>query len=151
MTYTAHEVLGGVYEKTVKMTVDRRLAYMPYAQAGWREGTPKEFPTNTFFRHTLYSHSSKILRVSVNINNTTGKVVQIMVDTHNATAAVNCSRTTSRQVTYALRELGLTNDAITALKNYMDSTPHGVVVRRCGRDWVDDAAGKVVYAGGATV
>lgn len=104
MTYTAHEVLGGVYEKTVKMTVDRRLAYMPYAQAGWKEGTPKEFPTNTFFRHTLYSYSSEILRVSVNINNTTGKVVQIMVDTHNATAAINYSRTTSRQVTAALRE-----------------------------------------------
>ena len=104
MTYTAHEIHGGIYEKALKMTVDRRLAYMPYAQAGWREGTPKEFPTNTFFRHTLYSYSSKILRVSVNINKVTGCVVQIMVDTHNADAAINCSRTTSRQVTAALRE-----------------------------------------------
>lgn len=36
MTYIAHEVISGVYEKTVKMTVDRRLQYAPYAHAGWR-------------------------------------------------------------------------------------------------------------------
>ena len=35
-TYTAHEILRALYEKTVKMTVSRRLWYMPYAQAGWR-------------------------------------------------------------------------------------------------------------------
>ena len=34
-TYTAHEILVLLYEKTVKMTVSRRLRYMPYAQAGW--------------------------------------------------------------------------------------------------------------------
>lgn len=59
-TYTAHEILGGLYENTVKMEVSRRLRYIA-------------------------------------------------------------------------------------------SQPHGVVVRRCGRDWVDDAAGKVVYVGGASV
>ena len=36
-TYTAHEILGGLYENTVKMTVSRRLRYAPYAQAGWRD------------------------------------------------------------------------------------------------------------------
>lgn len=33
-TYTAHEILGGVYEKTVKMTVDRRLRYISSNPSG---------------------------------------------------------------------------------------------------------------------
>jgi hypothetical protein len=36
-TYIAHEIIGGLYEKTVKMEVSRRLRYAPCGQAGWRD------------------------------------------------------------------------------------------------------------------
>ena len=146
-TYTAHEILGGVYEKTVKMTVDRRLRYMPYAQAGWRDYDVYDQNGATTDRcKAMYSYSSLIFTATVD---SCGNV--FMIDTYDAKASADCSRTTSRQVTLALRELGFTDAVIAALKRYIASNPRGVVVRRCGRDWIDASTGEVVYAGGLSV
>ena len=146
-TYTAHEVHGGLYEKTVKVTVSRRLRYMPYAQAGWKDyAVYDNYGMTTDHREAMYSYSSLIFNATVTANG-----VVTMIDTHDAKASADYSRTTSRQVTLALRELGFSDAVVYAIKRYIASQPHGVVVRRCGRDWVDDAAGKVVYEGGAAV
>lgn len=146
-TYTAHEILGGLYENTVKMTVSRRLRYMPYAQAGWKDyAVYDNYGITTDHCEAMYSYSSLIFTATVNVNG-----VVTMIDTYDAKASADCSRTTSRQVTLALRELGFSDAVVYAIKRYIASQPRGVVVRRCGRDWVDDAAGKVVYAGGAAV
>lgn len=133
MTYTAHEIIGGLYEKTVKMTVDRRLRYMPYAQAGW-----KDYGITTDHCKAMYSYSSLIFTATLNVNG-----VVAMIDTCDAKASADCSRTTSRQVTLALRELGFSDAVAQAIKRYIASQPSGAAVRQCGRD--------VVYAGGATV
>lgn len=146
-TYTAHEILGGLYENTVKMTVNRRLRYMPYAQAGWKDyAVYDNYGITADHCEAMYSYSSLIFTATVNVNG-----VVTMIDTYDAKASADCSRTTSRQVTLALRELGFSDAVVYAIKRYIASQPRGVVVRRCGRDWVDDAAGKVVYAGGASV
>ena len=146
-TYTAHEIFGGIYEKTVKMTVDRRLRYAPYSQAGWRYYDVYDQNGATTDRcKAMYSYSSLIFTATVNVN---GDVT--MIDTYDAKAKANCSRTTSRQVTLALRELGFTDAVAQAIKRYIASQPRGVVVRRCGRDWMDTATGEVVYAGGLSV
>lgn len=146
-TYTAHEILGGLYEKTVKVTVSRRLRYMPYAQAGWKDyAVYDNYGITTDHCEAMYSYSSLIFTATVDVN---GAVT--MIDTYDAKASADFSRTTSRQVTLALRELGFSDAVAYAIKRYIASQPHGVVVRRCGRDWVDDAAGNVVYAGGAAV
>ena len=146
-TYTAHEVLGGLYEKTVKMTVDRRLRYAPYSQAGWRDyEVYDQDGATTDHCKAMYSYSSLIFTATVNVN---GDVT--MIDTYDAKASADCSRTTSRQVTLAMRELGFTDAVIAALKRYIASNPSGVVVGQCGRDWIDTATGEVVYAGGLSV
>ena len=146
-TYTAHEILGGLYENTVKMTVSRRLRYMPYAQAGWRDyDVHDQNGTTTDRCKAMYSYSSLIFTATVD---SCGNV--FMIDTYDAKAKANCSRTTSRQVTLALRELGFSDAVIAALKRYIASNPSGVVVRQYGRDWIDTATGEVVYAGGLSV
>ena len=147
MTYTAHEILGGLYENTVKMTVSRRLRYMPYAQAGWKDyDVYDQNGATTDHCKAMYSYSSLIFTVTVNVNGD-----DTMIDTYEAKASADCSRTTSRQVTLALRELGFTDAVIAALKRYIASNPSGVVVRQYGRDWIDTATGEVVYAGGLSV
>ena len=147
MTYTAHEVFGGIYENTVKMTVDRRLRYMPYAQAGWRDyAVYDNYGTTTDRCQAMYSYSSLIFTATVNAD---GDV--IMIDTLDAAAKANYSRTTSRQVTLALRELGFSDAVAQAIKRYITSQPSGAAVMQCGRDWVDTATGEVVYMGGGTV
>ena len=146
-TYTAHEILGGLYEKTVKMTVSRRLRYMPYAQAGWKDYDVYDQNGATTDRcKAMYSYSSLIFTATVNAN---GDV--IMIDTYDAKAKANCSRTTSRQVTLALRELGFSDNVVYVIKRHIASNPRGVVVRQCGRDWIDTSTGEVVYAGGLSV
>lgn len=146
-TYTAHEVLGGVYEKTVKMTVSRRLRYAPYAQAGWTDTVTRD-SSGKKQSHTaaMYSYSGLIFTATVNEND-----VIDMIDTQDAKAAANCSRTTSRQVTLAMRELGFSDAVIVALKRYISAAGHEVYLLLSGRDWIDSDTGEVVYAGGAAV
>ena len=106
-TYTAHEILSGIYENTVKMTVDSRLRYAPYAQAGWRYRKTLSGSTEA----VLYSYSSKIATVLIDAHGTTRRV-----DTSGGDAALDCSRTTSKQFTLAMRECGLSDSVIQAIK-----------------------------------
>lgn len=132
MTYTAHEVLGGLYEKTVKMAVSRRLRYAPYSKAGWRDR--KTVSGNT--AAVLYSYSSKIATVWLDAHGTAYRV-----DTSGGTAALNCSRTTSRHFTLAMRECGLSDSVILALKPALAGGD--VVVLVCGK-WILYSTGEVI-------
>lgn len=131
-TYTAHEVLGGLYEKTVKVTVSRRLRYMPYAQAGWRDR--KTVGGNA--AAVLYSYSSKIATVWLDAYGTAYRV-----DTSGSDAALNCSRTTSRHFTLAMRECGLSDSVIRALKPALAGGDMVVLV--CGK-WILHSTGEVI-------
>ena len=146
-TYTAHEILDGIYENTVKVTVSSRLRYAPYAQAGWKDYDVYDQNGDTTDRcKAMYSYSSLIFTATVNAS---GDV--LMVDTYDAKASANFSRTTSRQVTLALRELGFSDAVAQAIKRHISSNPLGTFVIHYGRDWIDTATGEVVYAGGVSV
>ena len=134
-TYTAHEILGGLYEKTVKMTVDRRLRYMPYAQVGWRE---RKLGTREAALE-MYSYSSLIFTASFDCG------VLCDISTRNADAAMNYSRTTSRQVSAAMREIGLTDSTIARLKKWFASDPKHVTAVYIGRgEWIEASTGEVI-------
>ena len=130
-TYTAHEILGGIYEKTVKMTVSSRLRYMPYAQAGWLREDDNRF--------TMVSYSSRIFKAQVSACG----VEEISV--RNADAAINYSRTTSRQVSAAMQEIGLTDATIARLKKWFTSDSKHVTAVYIGRgQWVDACTGEAI-------
>ena len=130
-TYTAHEILGGIYENTVKMTVDSRLRYMPYAQAGWLREDDDRF--------TMVSYSSRIFTAQVS-----GCGVE-EISVRDADAAINYSRTTSRQVSAAMQEIGLANDVIARLKKWFTSDPKHVTAVYIGRgEWMDACTGEAI-------
>lgn len=130
-TYTAHEILGGLYENTVNMTVDSRLRYMPYAKAGWLREDDDRF--------TMYSYSSRIFTAQI----TSCGVEEISV--RDADAAINYSRTTSKQVTAAMREIGLADDVIARLKKWLTSDSKHVTAVYLGRgQWVDACTGEAI-------
>lgn len=131
MTYTAHEVLGGYYETYKQVEVNSRLRYMPYAQAGWRREKDNYF--------TMLSYSSRIFTAQI----TAFGVEEI--STRNADAAINYSRTTSRQVTAAMREIGLTDSTIARLKKWFTSDSKHVAAVYIGRgEWMDGSTGEVI-------
>lgn len=131
MTYTAHEIHGGYYETYKCVEVASRLCYMPYAQAGWRREDNN--------RVTMVSYSSRIFTAQI----TAFGVEEI--STRNADAAINYSRTTSRQVTMAMREIGLTDSTIARLKKWFTSNPKHVTAVYLGRgEWVDGCTGEVI-------
>ena len=131
MIYTAHEIRGGIYDTYKHVAVDAKLRYMPYAQAGWLQEKGNCF--------TMYSYSSRIFTVKFD---DTG-VAEI--STRDADAAINYSRTTSRQVTMAMREIGLTNDTITKLKKWFVNNPKHVTAVYIGRgQWVDACTGEEI-------
>lgn len=111
ITYTAHESMG-YYAKDCKVFVDAKLRYMPYAQAGWCIEQSGE-------KRTMYSYSSAIFTATVWAGGLT-------ISTENADAAIDYSRTTSRQVTMALRELGLTDKRIATIKKVLTAPVWGV-------------------------
>ena len=130
-TYTAHEFLGGIYEKTVQMTVSSQLRYMPYAQAGWQREDDDRF--------TMYSYSSRIFTAQVSACG----VEEISVQ--NADAAMNYSRTTSRQVSAAMQEIGLESDVIARLKKWFTSDQKHVTAVYIGRgEWIEASTGEVI-------
>ena len=142
-TYIAHEIIGGLYEKTVKMTVDRRLRYAPYSQAGWIDRTIKPFgdvPGTWFERHALYSYSSRILYADTS---KVGGAVDL-ISTELRDAAADCSRTTSRHVTLALRELGLSDRVITAIKRFLTEGTGTRTAVYDGAHWLDEESGEVI-------
>lgn len=111
------------YETCNPMKVSARLHYMPYAHAGWI----REKESDCF---TMISYSSRIFTAQV----TAFGVEEI--STRNADAAINYSRTTSRQVTMALRELGLTDRRIATVKKLLTNTALGVTTVRVDRSGI---------------
>lgn len=131
MTYTAHEIHGGYYETYKRVEVASRLRYMPYAQAGWRRESDNYF--------TMVSYSSRIFTAQV----TAFGVEEI--STRSADAAMDYSRTTSRQVTMAMRELGLTDSTIARLKKWFTSDSEHVTAVYIGRgEWMDGCTGEAI-------
>lgn len=132
MTYTAHEIHGGYYETYKCVEVANRLRYMPYAQAGWLREKEDDY-------FTMVSYSSRIFTAHI----TASGVEEI--STRNADAAINYSRTTSRQVTMAMREIGLTDSTIARLKKWFTNDPKHVTAVYTGRgEWVDGCTGEVI-------
>ena len=137
-TYTAHELFGGVYEKTVKMTVSRRLYYMPYAQAGWDDYS---LPAAKEYISAFYSYSSRIFKACDKLGE--GGTPQLYaIDAKDANAASNYSRTTSQQCAAALRELGLCDREARGIKRYLDRGGKCAVLN--GDLWVDACTGEVI-------
>ena len=67
------------------------------------------------------------------------------ISVRQATAAINYSRTTSRQVTAAMRELGLEGTTIAKLKKWFTSDSKHVAAVYIGRGkWVDGCNGEVI-------
>ena len=130
MIYTAHEI-NGYYETYKQVAVDAKLRYMPYAQAGWLREDDDRF--------SMYSYSSRIFTAQI----TACGVEEISV--RNADAAINYSRTTSRQVSAAMQEIGLANDVIARLKKWFTSDPKHVTAVCIGRgQWVDACTGEAI-------
>ena len=128
--YIAHEI-NGYYETYKQVAVDSKLRYMPYAQAGWMREDDDRF--------TMYSYSSRIFTAQI----TACGVEEISV--RDADAAINYSRTTSRQVSAAMQEIGLANDVIARLKKWFTSDPKHVTAVYIGRgQWVDACTGEVI-------
>ena len=127
--YIAHEIKG-YYETYKQVAVDAKLRYMPYAQAGWqRDGE----------RFTMISYSSRIFTAQVSACG----VEEISVQ--NADAAINYSRTTSRQVSAAMQEIGLAGDVIARLKKWFTSDPKHVTAVYIGRgEWIEASTGEVI-------
>lgn len=133
MTYTAHEVKGGIFEICTTVEVTQRLRYMPYAQAGWR------IYWDYHKEMEMISYSSRIFTAKFDESG----VAEI--HTMNADAAINYSRTTSKQVTAAMRELGLPDREIAMLKKWFTSDSKHVTAVYIGRGkWVNGATGEVI-------
>ena len=130
MIYTAHEI-NGYYETYKQVAVDAKLRYMPYAQAGWLRENDDRF--------AMYSYSSRIFTAQI----TAFGVEEISV--RNADAAINYSRTTSRQVSAAMQEIGLAYDVIARLKKWFTSDSKHVTAVHIGRgQWVDACTGEAI-------
>ena len=128
--YIAHEI-NGCYETYKQVEVDAKLRYMPYAQAGWQREDDNRF--------TMFSYSSRIFTAQI----TACGVEEISV--RNADAAINYSRTTSRQVSAAMQEIGLANDVIARLKKWFTSDSKHVTAAYIGRgQWVDACTGEAI-------
>ena len=120
------------YETCNPMKVSARLRYMPYAQAGWVREKESDY-------FTMLSYQSRIFTAQI----TAFGVEEI--STRNADAAINYSRTTSRQVTAAMRELGLEGNTIARLKKWFTSDSKHVTAVYIGRgQWVDGCNGEVI-------
>ena len=130
--YIAHEIKGGIFCRTIPVTVSRRLGGMPYAQAGWRYR--KTVSGNT--AAVLYSYSSKLATVWIDAYGTTYRV-----DTTGGDAALNCSRTTSMQFTLAMRERGLSDSVIQAIKPALAGGDMVTLV--CGK-WILHSTGEAI-------
>ena len=128
--YIAHEI-NGCYETYKQVAVDAKLRYMPYAQAGWLQEKDDCF--------SMFSYSSRIFTAQISACG----VEEISVQ--NADAAMNYSRTTSRQVSAAMQEIGLANDVIARLKKWFTSDSKHVTAAYIGRgQWVDACTGDVI-------
>lgn len=131
MTYTAHEVKGGIFEICKTVEVARRLHYMPYAQAGWRDLCGGNL-------HAMFSYSSRIFDAY------TSAWGLEYISVRQATAAINYSRTTSKQVTVAMRELGLSDNEIAALKKFFVNGGEIAIATHDSMHWVNGDTMEVI-------
>ena len=137
-TYTAHEIKGGIFCRTIPVTVSRRLGGMPYAQAGWDDYS---LPAAKEYISAFYSYSSRIFKACYKLCD--GGTPQLYaIDTRDANAASNYSRTTSRQCMAALRELGLCDKDVRGIKRYLDRGGKCAVLN--GNLWVDAFTGEAI-------
>ena len=128
--YIAHEI-NGYCETYKQVEVDAKLRYMPYAQAGWLQEKDDCF--------SMFSYSSRIFTAQI----TACGVEEISV--RDADAAMDYSRTTSRQVSAAMQEIGLANDVIARLKKWFTSDPKHVTAVYIGRgEWIEASTGEVI-------
>ena len=130
MIYTAHEK-NGYFCKEVKVSVSRKLRYMPYAQAGWRDYQSGNL-------HAMFSYSSRIFDAC------TSSFGLEYISVRSAYASINYSRTTSRQVTAAMQELGLNGNEIAALKKFFTNGGEIAIVTHDGKHWVNGDTCEVI-------
>ena len=134
-------ILLGVYIMTnfifdaINNTSTTKLYYMPYAQAHW-DVTAWYDGTETW---GMTSYSSRIFTAGKE----GGRVYRI--STEHAQAAINYSRTTSRQVTAAMQELSLSGGEIAALKRFF--TRGGKVAVTGCDSWLNAETGEVIWEG----
>lgn len=137
MTYVAHEQVG-YFQRDKRVEVTRRLRYMPYAQAGWIEERGSGNAAG-YKRLTMFSYSSAIFQAWYNDDG-----ALFFMDTRCADAAINYSRTTSRQVTMAMRELGLSDRLIGAFKRAFTNGVEAIRLDYPGGEWVNADTGEVI-------
>lgn len=140
MIYTAHEQ-HEYFCKDVQVFVNRKLRYMPYAQAGWVDIEQKDGTTASEF----YSYSSKIFTVLRAVVD--GRQVVEGISTKDSNASSNYSSTTSRQCTAALREIGLSDKEVRSIKHYFDNGGEFALLYHYsngGEQWCDAFTGKVI-------
>ena len=113
MIFTAHEIKNGYFYNDVKVFVNRKLRYMPYAQAGWIDCVQ-----DTVEEHVFFSYSSEIFRLQRRRKDVDSAWGEWIINRRFAAANMQCSRTTSRQVTMALREYGFTDKTIADIKKH---------------------------------
>ena len=119
----------------INNTVSRKLRYMPYAQAHW-DVTTWHDGAETW---GMTSYTSRIFTACKE----GGMVYRVSVQ--GARAAINYSRTTSRQVTMAMRELGLTDSTIARLKKWFTGDSKHVTAVYMQSQWVDNTTGEVIF------
>ena len=130
MIYTAHEKKGH-FCKVAKVSVSRKLRYMPYAQAGWRDLQCGKL-------HAMYSYSNRIFDAY------TSSFGLEYISVRCAYAAINYNSTTSRQVTAAMRELGLNGNEIAALKKFFINGGEIAIATHDGKHWVNGDTREVI-------
>lgn len=131
MTYTEKDF---VYD-AIHNTTAHKLRYMPYAQANW-DVTTWHDGTETW---GMTSYTSRIFTASKE----GGRVYRVSVQ--GARAAINYSRTTSRQVTAAMRELGLSDNEIAALKKFFVNGGEIAIAAHDSMHWVNGDTMEVIY------
>mgnify|MGYP004520201857 CR=1 FL=1 len=102
-TYTVH-CMNGVFQRDKRVTVDERLKNAPYAQAGWRN-----FENGWYFM----SYASLVFKAT-RVQDSAEFIIEPM------DVVPAYSRTTSRQTTQALKELGYTPQEIARIKTALN-------------------------------
>lgn len=102
-TYIAH-CMNGYLQRDIRVTVDERLDYAPYAQAGWCN-----FKDGWYFM----SYSSLVFKAT-RVQDSAELIIEPM------DASPYFSRTTSKQTSLALKELGYTPQEIKKIKSALN-------------------------------
>ena len=104
-TYTAH-CMNGVFQRDKRVTVDERLKNAPYSQAGWCN-----FDNGWYFM----SYASLVFKATRGQDSE-----ELIIEPMDVVPAF--SRTTSKQTTLALKELGYTREEIERIKSALNDS-----------------------------